>query len=318
MSFPSAYSLELKTDLTAKEAYDFSLTPVGSSHYLTDAKKFQCGEKCPFKLTLANFNNPDFNKTPYFTPGARNQEHNPDNCQHMIEHYQQREQEVTTENHGSFSREKNKLIIDLDLVKGALATITKPRQKNENSPSSEISNTEVVHRHSRSFSTADTKTFRSHIKQLTALIHYFLEYQSGEKYTFYSKNKQEIQLEKYFVNLAEADKRGINLKDVHIYYDTASVKYFDNKLQPEKSYFLVRFNSKCTIDGVTNYPSITINKSLADHHGVKGKLKTLEKAAKDKQPLKLFYFGKFRKHSSKKYINPDVGYEDILDYLVIS
>ena len=60
------------------------------------------------------------------------------------------------------------------------------------------------------------------------------------------------------------------------------------------------------------------NKSLADHHGVKGKLKTLEKAARDKQPVKLFYFGKFRKHSSNKYINPDVGYEEILDYLVIS
>ncbi|MCF2565193.1 hypothetical protein JQM70_01285 [Streptococcus pasteurianus] len=318
MSFPSAYSLELKIDLSAKEAYDFSRTPVGSSHRLTDAKQFQCGEKCSFKLTLANFNNPDFNKTPYFTPGARNQEHDPKNCQRMIEHYQQREQEVTIENHGSFSREKNKLIIDLDLVKGALAIITKPRQKNENTPSFETSHTDVVHRHYRSSSTVDNKTFRSHIKQLTALIRYFLEYQSGEKYTFYSKNKQEIQLEKYFVNLAETDQRGINLEDIHIYYDTASVKYFDNKLQPEKSYFLVRFNSKCTIDGVTNYPSITINKNLADHHGVKEKLKTLEKAAKDKQPLKLFYFGKFRKHSSKKYINPDVGYEEILDYLVIS
>lgn len=318
MSFPSAYSLELKTDLTAKEAYDFSRTPIGSSHHLTDAKKFQCGEKCPFKLTLANFNNPDFNKTPYFTPGARNQEHDPDNCQRMIEHYQQREQKVTSENHGSFSREKNKLIIDLDLVKGSLAIVTEPRQKNESTPSSGISNTQVTHQRSRSSSTEDNKTFRSHIKQLTALIRYFLEYQSGEKYTFYSKNKQEIQLERYFVNLAEADQKGINLEEVHIYYDTATVKYFDNKLQPEKSYFLVRFNSKCTIDGVTNYPSITINKSLADHHGVKGKLKTLEKAAKDKQLLKLFYFGKFRKHSSKKYINPDVGYEDILDYLVIS
>lgn len=65
MSFPSAYSLELGTDSSAKEAYDFSRTPVGSPHHLTDAKKFQCGEKCPFKLTLANFNNPDFNKTPY-------------------------------------------------------------------------------------------------------------------------------------------------------------------------------------------------------------------------------------------------------------
>lgn len=318
MSFPSAYSLELRTDLSAKEAYDFSRTPAGSSHHLTDAKKFQCGEKCSFKLTLANFNNPDFNKTPYFTHGARNQEHDPKNCQRMIEHYQKREQEVTTVNHGSFSREKNKLIIDLDLVKGSLAIVSKPRQKNENTPSSETSHTKVTQPNSRSSSTVDTKTFRSHVKQLSALIRYFLEYQSGEKYTFYSKNKQEIQLERYFVNLAEADQKGINLEDVHIYYDTASVKYFDNKLQPEKSYFLVRFNSKCTIDGVTNYPSITINKSLADHHGVKGKLKTLEKAAKDKQPLKLFYFGKFRKHSSKKYINPDVGYEDILNYLVIS
>ncbi|MFS1664489.1 hypothetical protein [Streptococcus sp. zg-JUN1979] len=318
MSFPSAYSLELSTDLSAKEAYDLSCSPVGSFNRLTDAKKFQCSEKCLFKLTLANFNNPDFNKTPYFTPGARNQKHDPDNCQRMIEHYHQREQDVISENHGSFSREKNKLIIDLDLVKGALAIVAKPKQKNESAPSSKTGDTKVAYQYSHSSSTVDNKTFRSHIKQLSTLIRYFLEYQSGEKYTFYSKNKQEIQLERYFVNLAEADQRGINLEDIHIYYDTATVKYFDYKQQPEKSYFLVRFNSKCTIDEVTNCPSITINKSLAEHHGVKGKLKTLEKASRDKQPLKLFYFGKFRKHRSKQYINPDVSYEDILDYLVIS
>lgn len=318
MSYPSAYSLELKRPLSAKEAFDYSRLPIDQPNHLQDAKLFQCGENCGFKLTLTNFNNPDYNKTPHFTPGARNQKHDPDNCQLMIDHYQQREQEVEPENHGCFSREKNKLIIDIDLVKGALATVTKPRQKNENTLSSETSNTEVTHRRSHSSSTVDTKTFRSHVKQLSALIRYFLEYQSGEKYTFYSKDKREIQLEKYFVNLTEADQRGINLEDLHIYYNTATVKYFEDKHQPNNSYFLVRFNSKCTIDGVTNYPSITINKSLADHHGVKGKLKTLEKAAKDKQPLKLFFFGKFHKHSSNKYINPDMGYEDILDYLVIS
>ena len=128
MSFQSAYSLELKQYVTPKEAFDFSCSPIGTPNHLTDAKMFQCGEKCSFKLTLANFNNPDFNKTPYFTPGARNQKHDPNNCQRMIEHYQQREQEVTSENHISFYREKNKLIVDLDLVKGILATVTKPRQ----------------------------------------------------------------------------------------------------------------------------------------------------------------------------------------------
>lgn len=318
MSFPSAYSIELRTDLSAKEVYDFSRTPVGSPHHLTDAKKFQCGERCSFKLTLANFNNPDFNKTPYFTPGARNQKHNPDYCQRMIEHYQQREQEVTTENLGSFSREKNKLIIDLDLVKGALATITKPRQKNENSPSSEINNTEIVHRHSRSSSTADTKTFRSHIKQLTALIRYFLEYQSGEKYTFYSKNKQEIQLEKYFVNLAEADQRGINLEDVHIYYDTATVDYHLDEDNPDNSYFLIRFHHVCSIDSVNNRPTIIINETKSQHHGVGYKIKILKRAAKDGEPLKVFFFGSFIKHPNRKFINPNVSPIDILDYLVFS
>lgn len=318
MSFPSAYSIELRTDLSAKEVYDFSRTPVGSPHHLTDAKKFQCGERCSFKLTLANFNNPDFNKTPYFTPGARNQKHNPDYCQRMIEHYQQREQEVTTENLGSFSREKNKLIIDLDLVKGVLATITKPRQKNENSPSSEINNTEIVHRHSRSSSTADTKTFRSHIKQLTALIRYFLEYQSGEKYTFYSKNKQEIQLEKYFVNLAEADQRGINLEDVHIYYDTATVDYHLDEDNPDNSYFLIRFHHVCSIDSVNNRPTIIINETKSQHHGVGYKIKILKRAAKDGEPLKVFFFGSFIKHPNRKFINPNVSPIDILDYLVFS
>lgn len=318
MSFPTAYSLELKQELTAKEAHDFSLLPLGNPNRLSDRYQFQCSKSCSFKLTLTNFAEPNYTKAPYFTSGARNQIHDPHNCQLMIKHYQEREQEVASENHGCFSRERNKLIIDIDLVKGALAIVTKPKQKDENTPSSETSNNEVTHRHSRSSSTVDDKTFRSHIKQLSTLIRYFLEYQSGEKYTFYSKNKQEIQLERYFVNLAEAEQRGINLEDVHIYYDTATVKSFDYENHPEKSYFLIRFNSKCTIDGITNYPSITINKSLADHYGVRGKLTTLEKATKDQKPIKLFYFGKFRKHSSNKYINPDVGYEDILDYLVIS
>lgn len=318
MSFPSAYSLELKKDLSAKEAYDFSCSSIDSSYHLTDAKQFQCGENCSFKLTLTNFNNPDFMKTPYFTPGSRNQRHDLNNCQLMIKHYQQREQEVQSEDHVSFSRKKNKLIIDLDLIKGALATVTKPRQKDETTLSAEPSNTEIKQRHSHSSSIANNKTFRSHVKQLSALIRYFLEYQSGEKYTFYSKDKREIQLEKYFVNLSEVNQREINLKDVHIYYDTASVisKTFDSN--PERDYFLIIFNSECTLDGTTSRPTITINKRLADHRGVKGKLKTLEKAAKDKQPLKLFYFGKFRKHDSNKYINPYVSYEEILDYLVIS
>ena len=319
MSFQSAYSLELKQYVTPKEAFDFSCLPIGTPKHLTDAKKFQCGEKCSFKLTLANFNKLGFNKTPYFTPGARNQRHDSNNCQRMVEHYQQREQEVTSENHISFYREKNKLIIDLDLVKGTLATVTKSRQKDEDNLSSYANKPELHRQKSHSSSSNnDNKTFRSHVKQLRDLVIYFLEYQSGEKYTFYNKHNREIQLEKYFINLKEANQRGINLEDVHIYYDTATVKSIDNEENPEKSYFLVRFHSKCTIDSVSNYPSITINKSLASHHGVKGKLKILEKASKDKQPLKIFYFGKFAKHSSNKYINPDVSYEDILDYLVIS
>lgn len=318
MSFPSAYSLELQETLSAEKAGAYSRLPSNDKHHLENYKQFQCSESCSFKLSLTNFGEKNYTKTPYFTPGARNQSHDPDNCQLIVKHYQQREEEVTSVDYDSFRREKNKLIIDLDLVKGVLADVTKSRQKSEITSATEASNTEVRHRHVQSTSTVDNKTFRSHVKQLSALIQYFLEYQSGEKYTFYSKDKREIQLERYFVKLEEAGQRGINLEDIHIYYDTASVNSFDYEDHPEKNYFLVRFNSICTIDGVTNNPSIMINKSLAEHYGVKGKLKTLEKAAKDKQPLKLFYFGKFRKHNSNKYINPDVGYEEILDYLVIS
>lgn len=228
----SNHSLELKQELTAKEAHDFSLLPLGNPNRLSDRHQFQCSKGCSFKLTLTNFAEPNYTKAPYFTSDARNQIHDPHNCQLMIKHYQEREQEVASENHGCFSRERNKLIIDIDLVKGALAIVTKPKQKDENTPSSETSNTEVTHRHSRSSSTVDDKNFRNHVKQLSALIRYFLEYQSGEKYTFYSKNKQEIQLERYFVNLAEAEQRGIDLEDVHIYYDTATVKSFDYENHP--------------------------------------------------------------------------------------
>ena len=51
MSFQSAYSLELKQYVTPKEAFDFSCSPIGTPNHLTDAKMFQCGEKCSFKLT---------------------------------------------------------------------------------------------------------------------------------------------------------------------------------------------------------------------------------------------------------------------------
>lgn len=310
MSFPSAYSLELNTDLSAKEAYDFSRSPVGSPHHLTDAKKFQCGENCSFTLTLTNFNNPNFTKEPYFTPGARNQIHD-SSCQRMIERYNQREKEVKRENHTSFYREKNKLIIDLDLIRGTLATITKPRQKEEGDSSLEANNTNVREQHSQSDASIDDKTFRSHVKQLSTLIRYFLEYKSGEKYTFYSKDKRELNIERYFINLAETSQRQINLEEVHIYYDKASVI-------SKKDYFLVIFNSECTLDGTTSRPSIIINKKRANHHGVKEKMKVLEKASKDKKTIQLFYFGKFHKHISKSHINPDVESEYILDYLVIN
>lgn len=318
MSFPSAYSLELRDTLTAEKAATYSRLPKNDKNHLEDYKQFQCSEFCSFKLSLTNFGEKNYTKTPYFTPGARNQTHDPDNCQLIIKHYHQREQEVASVDHGSFRREKNKLIIDLDLVKGVLATVTKSRQKDETISSSEPTRTDVKQRNPHSTSTVDNKTFRSHVKQLSDLIHYFLEYQSGEKYTFYSKDNRAIQLESYFVKLEESGQRGINLEDVHIYYDTASVISKTFKSNPENDYFLIIFNSECTLNGTSSHPTITINKRLANHHGVKGKLKTLEKAAKDKQPLKLFYFGKFRKHSSNKYINPDVGYEEILDYLVIS
>ncbi|HEQ4879734.1 TPA: hypothetical protein VG514_000459 [Streptococcus pyogenes] len=182
MSFPSAYSLELGIDLSAKEAYDFSRTPVGSSYHLTDAKMFQC----------------------------------------------------------------------------------------------------------------------------------------GEKYTFYSKTKQEIQLEKYFVNLAEAGQRGINLEDIYIYYDTATVNYHLNKDNPDNSYFLIRFHHVCSIDNVNNRPTIIINETKSQHHGVGYKIKILKRAAKDGEPLKVFFFGSFIKHPNKKFINPNVSPIDILDYLVFS
>lgn len=184
--------------------------------------------------------------------------------------------------------------------------------------SSETSHTEVTHRHSRSSSTIDNTTFRSHIKQLTALIRYFLEYQSGEKYTFYSKNKQEIQLERYFVNLAASGQRGVNLEDVHIYYDTATVDYHLDEDNPDNSYFLIRFHHVCSIDNINNRPTIIINETKAQHRGVGYKIKILKRAAKDSEPLKVFFFGSFIKHPNRKFINPNVSSIDILDYLVFS
>lgn len=66
MSFPTAYSLELKRELTAKEAHDFSLLPLGNPHRLSDHYQFQCSKGCSFKLTLTNFAEPNYTKAPYY------------------------------------------------------------------------------------------------------------------------------------------------------------------------------------------------------------------------------------------------------------
>lgn len=308
MSFPSAFSLELKRILSAKQAHDYSCLSDKESNYLLDSKKFQCGENCLFKLTLTNFGNKNYNKTPYFTPGMRNQGHSLDSCQLMVERYKQREKEENIEEHISFYREKNKLIIDLDLVRGMLAKVNNPKQKDGEIDSNETES--QTPENQSSVASNYEKTFRSHIKHLSTLVNYFLEFEHGEKYSFYNKNGQEINLKNYVVNLAHIEQHNIILTDPHIYHDNATVSDMGE-------YFLVRFHSEVSLGLVITRPTITINKELATHHGVKGKLKILEKASKDNEPLRLFFFGKFRQYKSK-YINPDVSYGDILDYLVIS
>jgi len=316
MSYEKAYSLEANIDLTPLEAHRRSILSTGDFNKLYDNRAFQCGKLCPFKLTLTNFGSEDYNKTPHFTPGARNQVHDCQNCDVIVKNYELRELETGKENHGSFYRDKNKIIIDVDLVKGDLAVISQPRQKgNEPQMSGPLSNSKTKSRKSKYI---DDKTFKMHIKRLKDLVQYYLDEQAGERYTFFNKNNKEINLSKYFIDLSEAGQRNINLEDVHIYFDNASVRYINFEDKPENDYFLVQFKSKCTLNNVTATPTITINKQLASHRGVKYKLDILEKAAKDKQPLRLFFFGRFKKHPTKDYINPAVKHEDILDYLVIS
>lgn len=316
MSYEKAYSLEANIDLTPLEAHRRSILSTGDFNKLYDKRAFQCGKLCPFKLTLTNFGLEDYNKTPHFTPGARNQVHDCQNCDVIVKNYELRELETEKENHGSFYRDKNKIIIDVDLVKGDLAVISQPRQKeNEPQMSGPLSNSKTKSRESKYI---DDKTFKMHIKQLKDLVQYYLDEQAGERYTFFNKNNEEINLSKYFIDLAEAGQRNINLEDVHIYFDNASVRYINFEDKLENDYFLVQFKSKCTLNNVTATPTITINKKSASHRGVKYKLDILEKAAKDGQPLRLFFFGRFKKHPTKDYINPAVKHVDILDYLVIS
>lgn len=80
MSYEKAYSLEANIDLTPLEAHRRSILSTGDFNKLYDKRAFQCGKLCPFKLTLANFGLEDYNKTPHFTPGARNQVHD---CQNL-------------------------------------------------------------------------------------------------------------------------------------------------------------------------------------------------------------------------------------------
>lgn len=318
MSFPSAYSLELQETLSAEKAGAYSRLPKSDKFHLEDYKQFQCSEFCSFKLSLTNFGEKNYTKTPYFTPGARNQRHNPDYCKLIVEHYQQREQEKEVKEYTSFSREKNNLIIDIDLVRGALAKVSKPRLKNEEQSNSIPTSSEAKKHYTSSSKVIDEKSFRNHIKQLSALICYFLEYQSGEKYRFFNKDKQAIHLENYFVNLAEAEQKGICLEDIHIYYDTATVDYRYDKENPNKSYFLIRFHHICTIGETCSKPTIIINETKSNHHGVGYKIKTLRRAAKDSEPLKIFFFGSFTKYPRKPFINPNVNPADILDYLVLN
>lgn len=316
MSYKTAWSLELETDIEAKEAHNRSLLKNGNCRKINDAKKFQCGEKCDFKLTLTNFGKENYTKAPHFTPGERNQKHNSEECGVILKKYNERNKEEVIENFNSFYRDKNKLVIDIDLVRGELAKISISQTKNENS---DICTTLTKRNASNSEGNSTSKTIiKEHIKNLAKLVEFYLEYESGELYTFYNKNNQEINLEDYFVNLKTYEVNKVNLEDIHIYFDTVSVDYRTDTEKPENNYFLIKFISECTIEDVSAKPSIVINKNRAKHHGVKGKLKILEKAAKDGQPLKLFYFGSFRKHQNGKYINPSISNDYILDYLVIS
>ncbi|MHB9782182.1 hypothetical protein ACXM1Q_005480 [Streptococcus sp. 10F2] len=108
------------------------------------------------------------------------------------------------------------------------------------------------------------------------------------------------------------------MEDVHIYYDTATVDYHFNKDNPGNSYFLIRFHHICSIDNINIRPTIIINESKSQHHGVGYKIKILKRAARDHKPLKIFFFGSFAKHPNGKFINPKVNPADILDYLVFS
>ena len=190
MSYEKAYSLEANIDLTPLEAHRRSILPTGDFNKLYDKRAFQCGRLCPFKLTLTNFGLEDYNKTPHFTPGARNQVHDCQNCDVIVKNYELRELETEKENHVSFYRDKNKIIIDVDLVKGDLAVISQPRQKeNEPQMSGPLSNSKTKSRESKYI---DDKTFKMHIKRLKDLVQYYLDEQAGERYTFFNKNNKEI------------------------------------------------------------------------------------------------------------------------------
>lgn len=296
-TYPTAFSTELKRDMDSEEAYQASI-----NRELNDKKAFQCSEDCPtFKLTLTNFGKKEYIYSPYFRPGSLNQVHSP-SCSIIKRNYDNRI--GTKESSYIFSRTDSNVIVDLNLIKGVLLPPEDSKEKNTSGINGGIATKKTTENNEET----ESKLAYKHIKSLARLVKIYFDSKEGELYRFFDMNRNEITLSDYFEELY-VDKE-IEEHVNKIYYGEVSIF---KKNPTNDPYFHIRFTSPCKVNGKQVTPTVNINLRLADHRGVKSKIKQLEKLSESKEKFTLFYFGSFI--DNDPYLNFDKPHNEIIDYL---
>ncbi|EAD6083119.1 TPA: hypothetical protein ACGX4E_002488, partial [Listeria monocytogenes] len=241
MAYETAYSKELKrNDITALEANQYFHEGI-----LTDSKAFQCSEVCSVPLTCANFTkkSSEWNKSPYFRSPDASITHS-DNC--SIKTKKNALYNETEEGSSRVLSDLDFLNLNIDLNQGF--TEQKPTNTSTSSPNINLDGKKTM-------SNGGEKYIRTEIPQIKSLskivTYYFSDDWDNNKLIIKVKGGEVISFNDLFQNL---DSENDILKPPKIYY--AEAKVID-----KGDYYILLFNSACSLKGLLRKPTFLINKN---------------------------------------------------------
>ncbi|MBC1502152.1 hypothetical protein HB943_16240 [Listeria weihenstephanensis] len=281
MAYETAYSKELgEAEITALEANQYFHDGI-----LIDSKAFQCSEVCNFPLTCANFTkkSSEWSKSPYFRSPDANIAHS-DNCSTTIKknaHYTDIE-----DGSSRALRDSEFLNLDIDLNLG----FTEQKSKTTSSTSHNNINPTDKKTTSRG-GDIYTRLEIPQIKSLSKIVtYYFSDEWNNNQTKIKVKSGKIISFNDLFQNL---DHEKNILIPPKIYYGSA-------KVIDKGNYFMLLFNSVCSLTNLSRKPTFLINKSRLKSKKIL--LNKLIRLSESDKPCQLFFFGTFIAKDSK-YIN---------------